>query len=364
LRGLAAALILCAATAAFGQRVQFPSAVPEGSPYVAPPAVTTPPPALAPPPPAVGATPPTFDPYAGSAPPPAVPFADPAVAAPPPPGQPTTFIGNATRFLQQINFDNTYIAGNNTGTNLGIFDTEVSATFAIPVFRNPFLITPGFAAHFWDGPNTNGFGLPPGVLGPEMPPETYDAYLDATWKPQITPRLSADLAFRAGIYTDFVFVSSRSIRFPARGLGLYALNPQTTLVAGVVYLDRLSVRLLPAGGVIWTPDADTRYEIYFPRPKLAHRITTVRNSNLWWFVAGEYGGNTWTIHRTQMGGFGDVVDYNDLRLSMGLEAIGFTQRRANIEVGYVFNRRLEYRSGFTPTTYPHGTVEVRAGLAF
>ena len=358
LRGLTAGIIMLATTAAFGQRVQFPSAVPEGSPYVAP-SVPPPPAVNAPPPPALGGPAPAWDPYGSAAPPPAT-VADPALAGAPP-GQPTTFVGNATRFLQQISFDNTYIAGSNTGTNLGIDDTEIAATFAIPIFRNPFLVTPGFAAHFWNGPDTNGYGVVP---GPEMPPETYDAYLDATWKPQITPRLSADLAFRAGVYSDFNYVTSRSVRFPARGLGLFAVNPNFTLVAGVVYLDRLSVRILPAGGVIWTPDADTRYEILFPRPRLTHRVATVRNSNLWWFVEGEYGGNTWTIHRSQLGGFGDVVDYNDLRLSMGFEWIGFNGRRANVEVGYVFNRRLEFRSGYTPTTYPHGTVMLRTGVSF
>jgi hypothetical protein len=141
---------------------------------------------------------------------------DPAAGAAAP-GQPTTFIGNATRFFQQVDFDNTYIAGNNTGNNLGITDTEVSATFAIPIFRNPFLVTPGFAAHFWNGPNSNGFNTAP-ALGPEMPPETYDAYLDTAWKPQITPRFSADLAVRVGMYTDFVYVTSRSLRTPGRAL--------------------------------------------------------------------------------------------------------------------------------------------------
>ena len=129
LRGLAAAVILFAATVACGQRVQFPSAVPEGSPYTAPPPVT-PPPSYAPPPPARAARPrplgirtPSYAAPGGRS--------DPAVGRRAP-GQPTTFIGNATRFFQQIDFDNTYIAGNNTGNNLGITDTEISATFAIP----------------------------------------------------------------------------------------------------------------------------------------------------------------------------------------------------------------------------------------
>ena len=52
-----------------------------------------------------------------------------------------------------------------------------------------------------------------------MPPETYDAYLDTTWKPQITPRLSADLAVRVGLYSDFNFISYQSVRTPFRAWG-------------------------------------------------------------------------------------------------------------------------------------------------
>ena len=214
--------------------------VPEGSPYTAP--APTPPPSCA----AgatIGAAAQPWDPYGSGAA-----AGDPAAAGARP-GQPTTFVGNATRFLQQADFDATYIAGNNQGTNLGITDTEMR-TFALPIFES----VPGdagFAAHFWNGPNSAAYGV---NIGPEMPPETYDAYLDTAWKPQITPQLSADLAVRVGMYTDFVYVNYQSLPTPARAMGLYAFNPQFTVVAGIVYLDRLSVRLLPAGGVIWAPD--------------------------------------------------------------------------------------------------------------
>ncbi len=350
MRGLMAAVVIFAATVASGQRVQFPSQVPEGSPYTAPPGAT-PAPTLGPP--TTG-----FDPYA-TAPAQTPAYGDPAAGGV---EQPNTFIGNATRFFQQVTFDSTVLFGNNEGTNLGVTDLETSATFAIPIFKNPFLVTPGFAGHIWNGPDSFGYNV---TTGPMMPPETYDAYLDTAWKPQITPQLSADLAVRVGMYTDFHFVSYQSLRLPSRALGLYQLNPQWTLIAGVVYFDRLSVRILPAGGVIWCPDPDTRYELYFPRPKLSHRIATVRNSNLWGYVSGEYGGNTWTIQRIEGPiNQGDLVDYNDLRLCLGLEWVGFNGRRGNFEAGYVFNRRLMYQSGLTPTTYPHGTALIRGGFAF
>jgi len=273
------------------------------------------------------------------------------------PGQPTGIVGTATRFLQDVSFDDAYLFGNNQGSNLAITEMEASATFAIPLFKNPFLVTPGFQANVFNGPNTFGFG----TAYPDMPPMTYGAYLDTTWKPQFNERFSADLAIRPGVWTDFHYVTSRSFRIPARALGLYAFSPQVQVAAGVVYFDRLSVRILPAGGVIWSPNPDARFEILFPRPKLAHRIGTIRNNNVWGYVEGEYGGNTWTIRRAD--GSGDVADYNDLRLSLGGEWITGTGRRGHFEVGYVFNRRLMYRGG-SATAYPHGTAMIRGGFSF
>jgi hypothetical protein len=339
-------LTLLLATLALAQApvVQFPSQVPEGAPYT---------------PPAPGAptysAPPAFNPYeaGATAPPPGAVAADPFA---PVPGQPTGVYGTVTRFLQDVSFDSAYLFGNNTGTNLGITELETSASFAIPITRNPFLVTPGFQANVFNGPDTMGFGDD----FPIMPPVTYGAYLDVGWKPQFGQRFSADLGIRPGVWTDFHYVTSRSFRLPARGFGIYAVNPQLSLVAGVVYFDRLSVRILPAGGVIWTPTPDARFEVLFPRPKLAHRIATIRNNNLWGFVEGEYGGNTWTVSNP---GGGNVVDYNDLRLSLGAEWISPTGRRGHFEAGYVFNRRLMYRNG-EPTAYPHGTVMLRGGISF
>ena len=408
-----AAVVVLAAGPVVGQRVQFPSMASQGNAYAgsAPAAVAGPtttlqppkplwdpyaqaagqpaaaPPYMSPPytpapytppagaPPAGGvaapytaspyAAPPTGSPYTAApyATPPygASPYAagpyDPGVY--PPPGSPpaSEFFSQPTRFLQLIEFDNTWLAGGGA-QGLGVNDDELSATFAIPLFAawSPFLVTPGFAFHFWDGPNSANFaGMP------DMPPRTYDAYLDTAWKPQFSPRLGADLAVRVGVYSDFNSVNFRSLRLPSRALGVFTASPQWQFAAGIVYLDRLSVRLLPAGGVIWTPNADTRYEILFPRPKLSQRITTIRNTDIWGYVAGEYGGNTWTIDRVVVGP--DVVDYADLRLILGGEWVGYHRVRANFEVGYVFNRRLKYRSG-TPTAEPNDTVMLRGGLAF
>ena len=156
------------------------------------------------------------------------------------------------------------------GSNkLGVTETNIAATFAIPVLYNqaPLLITPGFTFDFFQGP----ISTPP--VNADLPPTTYSAYLDFAWRPRIlpsvTPWLSADLGVRTGIYTDFSAVNSHSIRVLGRGLALATITERVQLVLGVVYLDRVLVKILPAGGVIWTPNPDARYEFFFPSPKFA-----------------------------------------------------------------------------------------------
>ena len=207
--------MLLVATVTIGQRVQFPSQCRRGA--LTPRRRRSPRPLHSPPPPAVGV--PAFDPYARRRRHrwPMEPWLASRASRPP-------LSAMRRDSLQQVDFDTTYIAGNNQGTNLGITDIEASATFAIPIFKNPFLVTPGFAAHFWNGPNTNGYGV---NVGPEMPPETYDAYLDTAWKPQITPQLSADLAVRVGMYSDFNFVNYQSVRTPFRRLGAVCVESAT-----------------------------------------------------------------------------------------------------------------------------------------
>src|SRR5207248_154812 len=77
---------------------------------------------------------------------------------------------------------------------------------------------------------------------------------------------------------------------------------------------------LPAGGLLWTPTPQVRFDIFFPQPKLSAYLTTVGQYELWWYLAGEYGGGAWTIQRAD--GTDDRVDINDIRASAGLEMTG------------------------------------------
>jgi hypothetical protein len=400
-RGLIAVLIMLASGPVWAQRVQFPTMVSPNpadasggtyAPATAPSSITplSSPPGVAswdpyastsaPPPVSLAqATP--YSPYAPSpyAPPPgyapqpayapaptysATPSAlypDPALnpACPPAyPVQPFVQVGQPLRFLQTIFLRDTWLASSGGSQALTVNDVETSATFAVPVFftQPPVLITPGFGVHFFGGPST----MPPDFA--DLPPRTYDAYLDGAWQPRVNEWLSFNLGARGGIYSDFHAVNTHSIRIMGRGLGIIAITQNLQFAVGAVYLDRNRIKLLPAGGFIWTPNPDARYEILFPNPKLAHRLTTVGTTDVWIYVAGEYGGGAWTIRRAYTG-VSDDIDYNDCRVMLGLDTFGVSKLRGMMEVGYVFNRQILYRSG-TPQFDPSDTVMIRAGLTY
>lgn len=382
---LAAAGALAAA-AASAQRVQFPSQV--GGYPTTPTTPATPAPSL-----------PSFDPYAApgaaappvdipygpavtpynySAPPAATPYAAQPGFAPAPQetsgwwdvnnpfgwqqGQyvyqnPDGSQSRLQRLLQEISVEHTWLAGEHAVDELEINRTELTTTFGIPIFYNPdtpLLITPGFAFNWLEGP------VDPVA---DLPPRVYDAYLDAAWAPALGERLSFDLGLRTGVWTDFEQVNSDSVRILGRGLGVFALSPKMDILAGVWYLDRNVIKLLPAGGVHWRPSPVWDAYIVFPNPKVRRRFVDIGSAKWWGYMAGEYGGGRWTIERAD--GSPDDFDYNDIRIILGLEWETQTQARGYIEAGYVFNRELVYaRSLMPPSLTLDETVMVRLGFDF
>ena len=292
---------------------------------------------------------------------------DPYFQCPPGIGMPAV-----QKFLQQVDFDYHWFAGNpDVGNNeLGINDVELSATFAFPIFFNsqtPLLVTPGFAVHYWSGPVSVLPVLPTDPAPADMPARTYDGYLDAAWNPQITPWFGAQLEGRYGVYSDFTKLTGNSLRFTGKGVAVLTFSPSFKIEAGVWYLDRVKVKLLPAGGIIWTPNPDVYFNILFPNPKVAKRLTTWGTTEWWLYVSGEYGGGTWTIQRDSpllSPDYIDTVDYNDVRVAVGLEFKTLRQLHGMFEVGGSFSRELIYQSDSPNAYYPTNTVFLRAGLAY
>jgi len=350
------------------------SPAPAGSPFLPPslgPAVAPgPSPGLLPGPPAAFEgtiqPPPSWDPYGspGLTPAPLLPN-DPYLQS----GSLFGTTAPATRLLQEVRLEHHWISSGGSHS-FGTNDPEITARFAFPFCYNrqtPLLVTPGFAVHLWDGPETT----PADPV--DLPPRVYDAYLDAAWNPQIAPWLGAELGARVGVYSDLSEVATRSIRVQARGLATLLFSPSFRIKAGVLYLDRNKVKLLPAGGIVWTPNADTRFDILFPDPKLAKRLTTAGAYEWWYYVRGEYGGGAWTVKRETgpRAGMLDAIDYNDLRVAVGTEFVRNGGLRGFAEVGLTFEREILYFAVDNPAVpepmhefKPSNTVFLGGGLAF
>ncbi len=185
----------------------------------------------------------------------------------------------------------------------------------------------GVGIHFLSGPVTT-----------DMPPRAYDFSLAY----QHRDRLGAfgyDVAVSVMASSDFEGSAREGIRFPCHAVGFLSMSPTTDLVFGVDYLDRGDVKLLPVGGLIVVPHPDLRLEFVFPRPRAVFRLTGQNQL----YVAGELGGNTWAIERTTL--VDDLATYRDLRVCVGLQTVDADGDVTAIEVGYLFDRRLEYGTG-------------------
>ncbi|MCE5268633.1 MAG: hypothetical protein LLG00_12185 [Planctomycetaceae bacterium] len=283
-------------------------------------------------------------------------------------------MGTVQKFIQHVDLDFDWFAGNGDH-ELGIDDVNLDVTFAFPMFFNsntPLLVTPGFAVHYWSGPQSLP-PTPPDFDAPaDMPARTYDAYLDFAWNPKVNEFFGGELNFRTGVYSDFYSVTTKSIRFTGKGMAVLRFSPSMTVKAGIWYLDRVNVKMLPAGGLVWTPNPDVCFDILFPNPKISKRLTTWGCTEWWGYLRGEYGGGVWTVRRNTEFYDGtlfpvlnsDLTEYDDIRIAAGLDFKTVRQMKGYVEVGLSCSRELSYKSGLPSKFYPHNTVFVGAGLSY
>lgn len=277
----------------------------------------------------------------------------------------------AMRLFQNFQLSNAWLYGSSEG-DLQIHDIYTSTTLAFPNFLwsgQPWFVSPGFGFHLWSDPAAEGTRV-------ALPPRAYSAFLDLGWKSDPNQVFGVELAGRLGYYSDFAQSSSQAFRPKGVALLRFNLTPNLAIKAGVDYINRVDIKILPAGGVVWTPNPKTHFDIYFPQPKLASYLTTLGTRDVWWYLGGEYGGGVWHIRLDDsdplMPGLQPaptLMDINDIRVFLGLEltqAGGITRgkRSAFLEVGYVFEREVVF-AAFPTESYSVGeTFMLRGGLAF
>ena len=371
-------LLLTIATlgVANGQNIQIPppATPPMGTPSVGTPSVGTPfSPAEAPVIPGPLASPattqpimppgPTWDPYAppGTLPPPPL-IPDSAFATAPIIGTGTVAIP-MQRFLSELRLDYYYLASRGS-KKFGVNTLDLSATFAFPFLWNPetpIKVTPGFTFNWWEGPT--GSGIPNGTILDYLPPRVYDAYLSTGWTPQLNSYIGGDLGVTVGAYSDMRKVSTESIRVTGHGLFILSINDKFQVKAGMAYYDRVRVKIMPAGGVVWSPNADTRFDILFPNPMIARRLISTGTAEWWLYCRGEYGGGSWFVAPSGGPGDAEMIDYNDIRVSLGLECNRENRLSGMVELGISCARELIAKETWT-VYHPSTTLFIRAGLVY
>jgi len=107
---------------------------------------------------------------------------------------------------------------------------------------------------------------------------------------------------------------------------------------------------------------DTEFRLVFPAPKISHRVATWDGTKIRAYLAGEFGGGSWAVRRDD--GRDDTVDYSDLRALAGVEAEGPGGRTWHAEVGYAFDRRIDFASNQPDTFRPGATFLFRIGTSY
>jgi hypothetical protein len=236
------------------------------------------------------------------------------------------------------------------GLGLNVLETSVTFGMPAPTIESPLIVTAGFGGTATDP-----------AAGSDIPAGLYDGYVQARWMRKIGDRFGVDLAVSPGWYADFRNDSAQALRITGHGFGAWEADENLRVVAGVIYLDRYDVDILPAGGLLWTPADDRRFELIFPRPRLAWRIAELPQASHWLYLAAEFGGNQWAMESNT--GRDQIIVIRDYRLLAGWERrpadLGVSWR---VEAGWVTGRKVEYYLADTPWLSPSDTFVVRAGL--
>ena len=252
--------------------------------------------------------------------------------------------------LQQLIFTATELPKlASDGLGLTLLDTSLTLGMPAPTVDSPLLLTPGFGATIVDAP-----------AGVDLPPVLYENYVQARWMRKVGRSFGVDLAVAPGWYSDFRNDSPQALRVTGHGFAAWEAREDLRVVAGLIYLDRYDVDYLPAGGLLWTPGDDRRFELIFPRPRLAWRIAERPRDAHWAYLAAEFGGNQWAMQSAA--GADEVVVIRDYRLLAGWErrpaGLGISWR---LETGFVFGRTVEYYDSLAPPSDPSDTFLVRGG---
>ncbi|RLS35821.1 MAG: hypothetical protein DWH79_00995 [Planctomycetota bacterium] len=240
----------------------------------------------------------------------------------------------------------------NGADGFGTTDVPITTSLA-PVWFDDLpalLITPGFGFHCWQAPDAL-----------ELPSTVFDASIDISWRTPITDRFGVGFGLTPGVYGDYRQYSSKAFQLTGWGLVDYRFSDTWTVVAGAAVVRQLDMRVLPVGGVIWTPSTDSRLELLVPRSRYVRKVKSFNNGGgAWIYTACQFGGGSWSV--TLPDATTALVTISDLRAILGLEWFRSSSVAGVAEVGYVFARTIS--ANRVPEFNPNDTLMLQAGATF
>jgi hypothetical protein len=196
----------------------------------------------------------------------------------------------------------------------------------------------------------------------DIPSELYEFECQFFYRQPIRPRLSMLAIVSPSIRSDLT-TDDRAFRVFALGLLNWDWIPERlTISGGVVSLGRADLPVLPALGLIWTPNPWHKLDLRFPVAKLSRRLAKDGGrSEIWAYASGGLGGNTWSV--TRRDGRSDELSLRDYRLMLGIERLVSGGGGCFAELGMAFGRHLEYERTLEELHFGDAAV-IRAGWRY
>jgi len=255
--------------------------------------------------------------------------------------------------FQKFGLAGSWIEGGTEDRAPAMTDVSTYASFAVPfpIREWPLNITPGFDVRLLDGPSH-----------PDLPARLYDAYVDVTWNLRITQRSTQVFSIAPGYYSDFERSSGHAFRLTGKWVGAYdVVKHRITLITGTIYLGRDDVKMLPMGGLVFTPNDWSRFEAIFPNPRASLRLRANEFFEDWLYTGADfYGGQTWSIERADHSL--DRVTILDSRAVLGYERRRQGGAGWHLESGWVFDREVRSHNDSGEDFRPDPTYYFRAGF--
>ena len=207
--------------------------------------------------------------------------------------------------------------------------TSLLGSHYLPAARNSGKPSFSFSLHWLNGPTS----VP-------LPPRLYDLSLNYQRRGELTEYLSYDVAASIGLYTDFEDSAREGLRFPSHAVAALHKSQELDIILGADFPDRDDYPILPVFGISLhnTTIRGLRLDLVFPRPRIEYAWDADTRS----YISGQLGGGTWDIEMPDSSE--DVVTVREYRLAVGTESIDEDGNLAAFEIGWIFNRSLEFRA--------------------